>query len=259
MSWGAIAGAAVSVVGGMVASNNGKKAPGTAAYTPIDPQLAQSQAIAGNIANQDDIEQLLTRANRYTQGQANDLMEQAVPGYGQLSATLMSRAQQDAANPYDVPQEVQDNLTRIASERGVSRGTRGQTNQFSLIRDLGVNQLNYGQSKMQSALGALQTLTGVAPRVSAASPLSFFLTPAQSLSAQSTNNQTQQSIAQGGLNAGAAAANYNNDTLWNGILKGAGMLTQGGINWAGGANQAGAAAGAAGSTVQNPDSWMGGN
>jgi hypothetical protein len=258
MSWGAIAGAAVSVVGGMVAKNNGPKAPGAAQYNPVDPQAEARKAIQGDLANQDDIEQLLTRANRYTQGQANDLMEQAVPGYGKLSQTLMGRAQEQADNPYGVPKDVEANLTRIAAERGVSRGTRGQTNQFSLLRDLGVNELQYGQTNMRDSLNALTTLTGIAPRVSAASPLSFYITPSQQMAATTTNNQTQQQINQGSLNAGAAAANYANDSMWSGILKGAGLLAS--QDWTGkaaGANAAGDAGAAAGATISNPDGWKG--
>lgn len=231
MAWYNLGVAAISVVGGIVQSNNGKKAPAASPYTPVDPQAEQQKAIAGNIANQGDIEQLLTRTNKYTQGQANDLMEQAVPGYGELSKTLMGRAQTMADNPYSVPQDVQDNLTRLASEHGVSRGTRGQTNQFSLLRDLGVNQLQYGQQNLRDSLGALQTLSGVAPKVSAASPLSFFLTPAQSIAATTNNNTQGQAIQQGANNAGAAAANYNNDTLWSGIMKGAGQLSS--VDWSG--------------------------
>jgi len=223
-TWGAVAGAAVSVVGGMIAKNNGPKAPGAAQYTPVDPQAEAKKAIAGDIANQGDVEQLLTRANRYTQGQANDLMEQAVPGYGKLSETLMGRAQEMANNPYGVPKDVEANLTRLAAEHGVARGTRGQTNQYSLLRDLGVNELQYGETNMRDSLNALTTLTGIAPRVSAASPLSFFITPSQQMQATTNNNTQQQQVAQGDANARAAAANYANDSMWSGILKGAGML-----------------------------------
>lgn len=239
--WAAAVGAVIA--GGVSAAyaNNGRKAPGTADYTPVDPQEEQRKAIAGNLANQDDIEQLLTRANKYTQGQASDMMEMAVPGYGKLSAALTDQAMKRAQNPYDVPPEVEANLTRIASERGVSRGTRGQTNQFSLLRDLGVNQLQYGQQNLRDSLGALQTISGVAPKVSAASPLSFYLTPQQAISATTNNNQNQQAIAQGGLNAGAAAANYNNDSLWSGIMKGAGMLAT--ADWSGGKGGAGGSSG----------------
>lgn len=237
MSWVAVGTAAVSVVGGVVQANNSKKgAPPAVPYQNVDPQAEQKKAVAGNIANQGDIEQMLTRTNKYTQGQANDLMEQAVPGYGELSKSLMGRAKSLADNPYDVPPEVEANLTRLAAEHGVSRGTRGQTNQFSLLRDLGVNQLQYGQQNLRDSLGALTSLTGMAPRVSPASPLSFFLTPAQAISATTNNNTQNQAISQGAVNAQTSVNNYNREMMWDAIMKGVGTATSlaGGMDWSGG-------------------------
>lgn len=234
-SWGAIASAAISVVGGMVAKNNGPKAAGAVPYDPVNPQASARAAILGNMNNEGDIEQLLARANNFQQGQANDLMEKAVPGYGRLSQTLMARAQSQADNPYAVPKDVQDNLTRLAAEKGISRGTRGQTNQYSLLRDLGVNELQFGQDNLKNSLGALTTLTGMAPRVSPASPASLWLTPAQELAATTDNNTKAQVIGQGAANAGAAASNASNQAMWDAIMKGAGTAVSG-INWTGSAD-----------------------
>lgn len=246
MSWGYIAGAAISVVGGMVAKNNGPSAPGVAQYTPVDPQAEQNRAIAGNLANLPNIEELLSKADRYTQGQALALMEQAIPGYSRLSQSLMSRAQTQADHPYDVPQDVQDNLTRISAERGISRGTRGQTNQYSLLRDLGINEVQFGQDQLKSSLGALTTLTGIAPRVSPTSPLSMFLTPAQAISTTTNNNTTQQAITQGGLNANTAANNFANQAQWDAIMKAAGIAVSG-IDWTGRRTGDGSSGGGSGS------------
>lgn len=219
--WGAVIGGAVGLAGGLLSK---KKAPTVAPYIPVNAQNEQKNAIQGNIAAEDDIETLLSRSNRYTQNEANDLMEMAIPGYSKLRGTLLSQAQKRAENPYDVPQEVTDNLTRIASERGISRGTRGQTNQFSLLRDLGVNQLNYGNNNLSSALGALTSLSGIAPRVSPASPLSFYISPGQQIQNATQNSQGAQTTAQGGYNATAAADNYNSQNMWDSILKGVGTF-----------------------------------
>jgi hypothetical protein len=226
MSWAAVAIGGSSIIGGVLASN--KKAPQVAPAVPVDLQAEQSKAIKGNLANQDQIEQLLSRSDAYSQGQASKLMEQALPGYSKLSQTLLGRYQQQAQDPYSVPKDVQDNLTRIAAERGINRGTAGQTNQYSLLRDLGVNELQYGQSNLQGALAGLTSLTGMAPRVSPASPLSFYVTPGMAAQTAQSNNMNQQNVAQGAYNAQAAAGNANSQSMWDGILKGVGAFVGGG-------------------------------
>ncbi len=226
MSWAAVAIGGASLIGGVLSSN--KKAPQVAPAVPVDLQEEQSKAIKGNLANQDQIEQLLSRSDAYSQGQASKLMEQALPGYSKLSQTLLGRYQQQAQDPYSVPKDVQDNLTRIAAERGINRGTAGQTNQYSLLRDLGVNELQYGQSNLQGALAGLTSLTGMAPRVSPASPLSFYVTPGQNAQVAAGNNQNAQNTAQAGYNATTAAGNANSQSMWDGILKGVGAFVGGG-------------------------------
>lgn len=214
-----------SIAGGLLSK---KKAPTVAPAVPVDLQAEQRKAIEGNLQNQSEIEKLLARSDAYSQKQAKDLMEQALPGYSKLSQTLLGQYQKQADNPYDVPQDVQDNLTRIAAERGISRGTRGQTNQYSLLRDLGVNELQYGQSNLQGALAGLTSLTGMSPRISPASPLSFYVTPSMSAQNAQNNNTNAQNTAQAGFNATTAAGNSNSQNMWDGILKGVGAFVGGG-------------------------------
>lgn len=235
-TWGAIAGAAIAVGGSLLTK---PKAPGAAQYTPIDVQAEQKKAIQGNLDNQSSIEQLLGRGNAFNQQQAISLQEQAMPGYTQLAGALTNRATTLAEHPYDVPQEVQDNLTRLAAERGISAGTRGQFNDFSLLRDLGVNQLQYGQQALGQAQQISGVLAAIAPKVNPMSPLSFYLTPQQAISSQTNNNTQQQAIAQGGLNTNAAATNAGNADLWGSLSKIAGLYLGG----SGGGSGAAAGAG----------------
>ncbi len=226
-TWGAIAGAAVSVVGGAISANQNKKsAPATAGYTPVDLQQQQQDALQGNIGSQDSIEQLLTRSNNFQQSQASSLAEKAMPGYTNLSKGLTNTATSLLDNPYDVPKDVQDNLARIAAERGISAGTRGQFNDFSLLRDLGVNSLQYGQSRINQAGQLASLVSSIAPKVNPMSPLAFYVTPQQNAANTTTNNQTQQEISQGRNNANAAATNSNNAT-WAQLINGATGLASG--------------------------------
>lgn len=259
---GAAAGSALgpwgTVIGGLIgAFATKKKAPKVAPFTPtdrisaapqIDAQAAQRQAISGNIAAEDDLESLLSKSNRFQQGQASDLLEQAVPGYRKLSASIAGQVQQKSDHPYDLPPEVQRNLERIAAEKGIKVGTSGQTRQFSALRDIGVNMLDYGNQNFQQALQGLTTLTGVAPRVSPMSPLSFMVTPGQNIDVAGRNvanerqtamfntgvDQANKSGAQGtkqaGYNVEAAAGNWNNQNMWDNLVRSLSAVPEGGFD-----------------------------
>ena len=220
MAWAAIASAAVSVGGALLSK---KSAPAAVQTTPVNLQQQQSQSIAGTEANFGNIADLTTQANNYSQKSAIDLMNQAVPGYSQFASNLLQTGADKLANPYAVPQDVTDNLNRISAEQGISRGTAGQTNQYSALRDLGQNMLAYGNNNFNQAIQALTTVTGTAPKISPLSPQSFFVTPQQNAQVAATNNQNQQATAQGAANASTAASNFNNQNLWDTISKGTGQ------------------------------------
>jgi len=221
MSWAAVAGAAVTVAGGLL---NKKKAPPAIQTAPVNLQDEQSKALQGNLANESSIEDLLTKANKYSQTQASDLMEQAVPGYGKLSASILKSGQDKIDHPYDLPEGFIQNLDRLGAERGVSRGTRGQFNQYDVQRDLGVNMLEFGKSNFAQALNALTTVSGTAPRVSPMSPLSMYVTPQQSAQVAAGNNANAQATAQAGANSQTAASNFNTQNLWDSLAQAAGMI-----------------------------------
>ena len=222
--WGAVAAAAVAVGGSAVASNQArKKAAGAAVpYENVNLQQQQFDAITGNLGAQSTIEDLLTRANTFQQGQANSLAEQAMPGYGALSQSLTARAQSMADNPYDVPPEVTKNIERLAAERGISTGVRGQANDFSLLRDFGVNSLQYGQANLQGAQSITGLLASIAPKVNPMSPLAFYVSPQESAAAATNNNRTNQELAQGAANDRARVATQSSNDLWANLSKLAG-------------------------------------
>jgi len=217
--WGTAAGA---VLGGFFGGS--KKAPGSAAYSPVDLQEEQRRAIAGNLSNEKSIEALAGRANAFNQDQAITLMERAMPGYTKLASRLTGLATDLATNPYDLPPDVQANIERQAAERGISVGTSGQTQGFSLLRDLGINSLNYGQSRINQSQSLAGLLAGISPRVNPMSPLSFYVTPGQSAQVQQGTNLINQEIAQGDLNSRAAEDNYQTQSLWDALAFGGGLL-----------------------------------
>lgn len=209
-----IASLAGSAIGGALSK---QKAPKAAPFEKVDPQAEQRRAIDGNLAVSDDIEQLLSRANSFTQEQATGLMEKAVPGYAKIAGKFMEQADGMLTDPYSVPKDVGDNLTRIAAERGISTGIRGQAGDFSLLRDFGVNSLQYGNARISQAQSILQTIAGLAPRVNPMSPVSFYVTPGQQIQTTGQNNGGAFSAQQSQNNADAAARNEN-ASMWGSIV-----------------------------------------
>jgi hypothetical protein len=224
MSWAAIASAAVSVVGGAISSNQAKKNAGhVAQYDAPSLSGIQSDTMQSNLASEKSIEQLIAQSNSFSADQALSTQNKLMPGYQDLASSLSNRAKTLADHPYDVPQEVQDNISRIAAEKGISAGTRGQFNDFSLLRDFGVSELQYGQQAISQSQQLAGTLAAIAPKVNPMSPLSFYVTP-QLAYANATNNSAQaQAIAQGAINAQNAATNAGNADLFGSLSKIAGL------------------------------------
>lgn len=217
MSWVTVASAAITVGGQLLKPK--QKAAELAA--PIDLNAEAQKSITGNLGNENSIESLLSRANSFNQDQNISLMEKAMPGYSELAKKFTNQADELLTNPYDLPKDVEANISRLAAERGISAGTKGEFNDFSLLRDFGINSLQYGQSRIGQAQSITQLLGSLAPKVNPLSPMSFYVTPGQTADVAAGN----RSAGQAKNNADAAAANLNSDNSWNSIIKAAGMLS----------------------------------
>ena len=211
------------------AEKKAAKASAANQVAPVDLQEEQAKAVEGNLANQAKIESLVSSTNAFNQSQATSMMEQAIPGFSALQSKLMATTNDLLTNPYDLPKDVQTNLERLAAERGVSAGTRGTFNEFSLLRDLGVNSLQYGQSRIRQAGGLAGIISSIAPKANVMSPLSFYNTPQQYIQNQQLTNANDQAVRQGAINAELAATNYQNAGIANAITGLAGVA--GSVDW----------------------------
>ena len=250
--WAAAAAGLVVDVGSSML--NKPKAAGAVQYQNVDPTQVQNNAIAGD---QGSLGAATSLAGSSTTAEAQSALAArniTQPGYSALAGGLSKQAQSLADNPYQVPQSVVDQLSQYAAENNISEGT-GNASGFSqnnLLRSLGINALQYGQSNLSAATSALSVLSGTAPNVSPVSPLSFMLTPGQALGAVTNNNTQNQAVNQGAANANAAASNAGSANLWDAVAGqagNAGSLLQQGTNYVQTANQAGSAAGAAAATM----------
>lgn len=159
--------------------------PGTSSgggYSPVYggiPQLpsptgSAAQAIQGNSANMSQLLQLLSSLDTAQQGQLLSQYNMAIPNYSQLTQTASSNTQQDLNG--QVPQDVINQLTQQAAERGISTGMPGSSNSnAAYLRALGLTSLGQQQTGQQN----LATLTTTAPNAGLFNPSSFLVTPEQ--------------------------------------------------------------------------------
>ena len=221
----AVIAAGATVYGSIQQKNAAKKAAAGAAYqAPIDWQEEQRKALEGNLATLPKSEKLSAATNTFNQSESNRLMEQALPGWSKLQASMTSTAQNLMTNPYELDQDTQDYLQKKAAEMGVSSGARGGFEKFNLLKDFGVTSMQYGTQRINQAQSLFSTLASTAPRVNPMSPISMFVTPQQIASATQQENISNQQVAQSANNLQTQATMNQNQAIWGSVGSVAGSV-----------------------------------
>ena len=221
----AVIAAGATVYGSIQQKNAAKKAAAGAAYqAPIDWQEEQRKALEGNLATLPKSEKLSAATNTFNQSESNRLMEQALPGWSKLQASMTSTAQNLMTNPYELDQDTQDYLQKKAAEMGVSSGARGGFEKFNLLKDFGVTSMQYGTQRINQAQSLFSTLASTAPRVNPMSPISMFVTPQQIASATQQQNISNQQVAQSANNLQTQATMNQNQAIWGSVGSVAGSV-----------------------------------
>ena len=215
----------VATVGAAFAGK--QKAPKTAPFRPVDVGKATAEAILINKDNFGSIADLAGKTSDFEQSEALRLLEKAVPGFSKIRDKFLSAALSDLENETRLPDGVADEIFRRSSERGISTGTAGQTREFSVLRDLGINIVEFQNQQRSRALQTFAQVVGVTPRINPMSPRSLFVTPGQTIQTQMQNNLGAQGVSQGAFNAEAAASNHNRSLLAGSVLFGTGLLGDG--------------------------------
>lgn len=159
----------------------------------VDVGNVMGDTFALNRRYLDDASSLSSQISERTQKQALDLMEQAMPGISKVRGMLMNQLQQDLSTT-GLPKEVEANLARKAAEMGISRGTAGDFNKFSALRDLGIEHTKMVEFRRRMATFSLQQLFQSTPRVNPMSPQSMLMTPGQNMQIASQNLDRRQAL-----------------------------------------------------------------
>lgn len=201
---------AISAIGGAILGR--KKAPQMAAAPQVNIGEAQADAINANSQNFGAAAALSSRANNFAQGEAERMLERSIPGFSALRKQLLDSVDADLKSKGLDP-DVQAQMQRFAAEKGITRGTRGGFNQFSLVKDFGFNLTDWNNAKRARALNTLSTVFGMAPRVNPTSPMAMFVDTNTAINTKRDNAMAAYNVQQAGFNAQADASNYNR-SLW---------------------------------------------
>lgn len=186
---------------GLLSGAFGSKSPKAVYQKPTNPIDIARDTISGNAGLLPKAQGLAADISTGEADLLTQLMEKQIPGFASMQGKLTARANEAIDNPYSLPQEVQDNLTRLSAEKGLTVGARGEFEGFSALRDLGVNMLDYGNSRIQQAQSIWSLVNSVAPKVNPVSPLAFLPTTGQAINADVSNKANNQATAQSAANA----------------------------------------------------------
>lgn len=160
-------------------------------YTPAyggiptvpSPTGTAAEAVAGNIGNLGGLYQLAGGVNQFNQQQAPLGLQTNLPGYqgmiGQSSQNILANLRGQ------IPQDVVNQITQQAAERGTATGLAGSPNSSAaLLAALGKTSLGQQQLGEQE----LTTAIGRTPQGPLFDPSKFFVTPEQEQQAQAAAN-----------------------------------------------------------------------
>lgn len=157
----------------------------------VDVGKSMGETFSLNQRYFNDAASYTSKVNQAAQKEALDLLEQAIPGISKVRNLTLSQLTRDMTET-GLPSETEAYLSQKAAEAGITRGTRGDFNKFSALRDLGLEHMKMTQFRRQMAVQSMQQLFGLTPRVNPMSPASMLLTPGTTLQVQSQNIDRRQ-------------------------------------------------------------------
>ena len=192
---------------------------------PAAPSVgdATTQSLQAYLDNKDKIAAVTTDANTTAQTAAMDAMEAALPGFKDLMTSYMGKIQSDLNSETTLPAEMQANLAKMAAEKGVSRGTSGGFNNFSLTKDFGVNLIDYQNQVRSRGLSTLSSIQSAIPQINPLSPTAFITSPTTQLAATTAHNQNVAETTQSYLNAVSETNQFNKSLFATSLLTQAGL------------------------------------
>ena len=154
-----------------------------------NPTGSASEAIKGNLGNLTEIANLAQGVDTISNAAAPLGLESNLPGYESMLGTASANTQQELSG--QLPQDVVNQITQEAAERGVAtgQGAGSPNTNAAMLSALGLTSLG----EEQTGASNLSTLIGETPQGAQFNPASMFVTP-----------EEQQAADQAALDAEAA-------------------------------------------------------
>ena len=186
----------------------------------VDSSAVYSESISSFLQNFPQLLAMSTTANEASLTSQLNAMEKAIPGLGATIKGLVAQVQTDQKSLASgtLPQETQDFLSQKAAEMGVTRGTSGGFNSFSLLKDFGTSTMDYQNNLSSRISSTLNTLNQFVPTSNFVSPTTFMMSPTAITQQKQTYNNNITSLNQSYLNAVNNANNYNKSILGQTLL-----------------------------------------
>lgn len=155
----------------------------------LDLATEQKKAVSGNLGVLPEAQGLVSKTNLFNIDQINKMLAQAIPGYGDITGNVAKNIQSLTAG--EIPQDVQEAVTRGAAGRALSGGYGGtQAGNNLVARDLGLTSLGLTQQGLSSAESWMKTMDSLyAPGMLNLS--SMFVSPMQQAGFDVTERNAQ--------------------------------------------------------------------
>lgn len=175
--------------------------PTVPAWKPLNLGSEQGAAIANNQQNLQSAEQLTANANAFSQQQIQQMLNNAIPGFSQLTGNVQSTINSEIAG--ELPADVQQRIQSSTAANAFAGGYAGSDLARNLTaRDLGITSLNLTQQGLSSAQSWIQQMNNLfSPGMLNVSGM--FVTPGQqaAFDVQQQQQQFQQQWMQNQINA----------------------------------------------------------
>jgi hypothetical protein len=229
-SFGSGIGGIMGAVGGLIDILNAPSKPDVPVINRLELGSEAGKAIKSNLTNLSKSEELVGKANLFSEQQITDMLNRSIPGYSAMSGKAASNISSELSG--EIPQDVQDAIQNNAAAKALGGGFSGGGMHGNLVaRDLGLTSLDLTQKGLNSFESWTKTAASLY-EPSMMSVSSMFVTPEQMYKADNEQNLIQAN--QQWMQNQISAMSDPTLTAISGFLGGAGKGMVGGSSGDGG-------------------------
>lgn len=157
----------------------------------VDVTTEQRKALEGNLKNLGDLSALGGRTQAALDEETIAMLRRFIPNWDEIAGNIGDTLASESRG--EVPQDVQDFLSRKSAELGISAGTAGsQFDKYRTARNLGLTSLQLADKAIDSTSRWMAAVKSGAPRFDFTS---MFQTPAQRIQTGMWNEQNRWNVA----------------------------------------------------------------